>query len=92
MNILHWKVKNSVTLLPAWTQSYSQKFTQPDGSGSSNIFAIVEGTEVCALIDSGSFVFIVSEDFRNSHPALKKRPIAASTVQACSVSGQRLDI
>lgn len=30
---------------------------------SSNIFAVVEGIEVCALMDSGSFTSIVSEDF-----------------------------
>ncbi|KAK7909592.1 hypothetical protein WMY93_014276 [Mugilogobius chulae] len=34
----------------------------------------------------------VSEDFRNSHPALKKRPMTASTVPARSVNGQCLDI
>lgn len=64
----------------------------PDSSVSSNIFAIVEGIEVCALIDSCSFVSIVREDFRNSHPALKKRPMTASSVPAHSVNGQRLDI
>lgn len=66
--------------------------SQPDDSVSSNILAIVEGIEVCTLIDSGSFVCIVSEDFRNSHPALKKRPMSASSMPARSVDGQRLDI
>ncbi|KAG7525958.1 hypothetical protein JOB18_034312 [Solea senegalensis] len=64
----------------------------PDSSLSCSIFAAVEGTEVCALIDSGSFVSIVSEDFRNSYPALKKRPMTASSVPARSVNGQCLDI
>lgn len=65
---------------------------QPDDSVSSTILAIVEGIEVCTLIDSGSFVSIVSEDFRNSHPALKKRPMTPSSMPARSVNGQRLDI
>lgn len=47
---------------------------------------------MCALIDSGSFVSLVSEDFRNSHPALKKRPMVASSVPARSVNGERLEI
>lgn len=59
---------------------------------SSTVLAIVDGIEVCALIDSGSFVSIISEDFRNSHPALRKRPMTLSTVPARSVNGQRLDI
>ena len=66
--------------------------TPADSPVSSNIFAIVEGIEVCALVDSGSFVSIVSEDFRNSHPALKKRPMTASSATARSVNGQCLDI
>ena len=66
--------------------------SQTDNSVSSNIFAIVEGIEVCALIDSGSFVSIVSEDFLNSHLALKKRPLTASSLPARAVNGQRLDI
>lgn len=47
---------------------------------------------MCALIDSGSFVYLVSEDFRNSHPALKKRPMVASSVPARSVNGEHLEI
>lgn len=66
--------------------------SQPDDSVSANILAIVEGIEVCTLIDSGSFVCIVSEDFHNSHSALKKRPMSTSSVPARSVNGQRLDI
>lgn len=61
-------------------------------SVSSAVLATVEGIEVCALIDSGSFASIISEDFRNSHPALKKRPMTTSTVPARSVNGQHLDI
>lgn len=63
-----------------------------DDSVSSTILAIVEGIEVCTLIDSGSTVSIVSEDFRNSHPALKKRPMTPSSLPARSVDGQCLDI
>lgn len=66
--------------------------SQPDDSVSSTILTIVEGIEVCTLIDSGSFVSIVSEDFRNTHPALKKRPMTPSSLPARSVNGQRLDI
>lgn len=61
--------------------------SHPDDSVSANILAIVEGIEVCTLIDSGSFVCIVSEDFHNSHSALKKLSMSTS-----SVYGQRLDI
>ncbi len=64
----------------------------PDSSVSSNFFVIVEGIEVCALIDSGSFVSIVSADFQNSHPALEKRPMTVSSVPAHLVNGQCLDI
>lgn len=37
--------------------------SQPDDSVSSNILAIVEGIEIRTLIDSGSSVCTVSEDF-----------------------------
>ena len=64
--------------------------SQPDDSVSSTILAIVESIEVCTLFDFGSFVSIVSEDFRNSHSALKKRPMTPSSLPTRSVNGQRL--
>lgn len=44
------------------------------------------------LLHTGSSISIVSEEFRVSHPALKKRPLKSSFVLARSVNGQYLDI
>lgn len=58
---------------------------------SANVLAIVEGVEVSVLVDTGSTISIVGEDFQHSHPMLKKRPMKTSMVLARSVTGHCLD-
>lgn len=58
---------------------------------SANILAIFEGIEVSAPLDTGLTISIISEDFRTSHPALKKRAMKTSVAFARFVNGQCLD-
>lgn len=68
----------------------SDKIASTEGV-SANILAIFEGIEVSALLDTGSTISIISEDFKTSHPALKKCPMKTSFAFACSVNGQCLN-
>ncbi len=50
------------------------------------------GTEIYALVDTGSGLSLIADDCRRSIPALASQPISKSFVLASSVTGQPLDI
>ena len=52
---------------------------------------LVEGVDVTVLIDSSSNVSLISEEFRMSIPALRKRVLNTHYLYACAVNGQLLD-
>lgn len=52
---------------------------------------LVEGVDVTVLIDSGSTVSLISEEFRMSIPALRKRVLNTQYTFARAVNGQLLD-
>lgn len=52
---------------------------------------LVEGVDVTVLIDSGSTVSLISEEFRMSIPALRKRVLNTRYMFARAVNGQLLD-
>lgn len=55
------------------------------------IKGLIEGTEVAILIDTGSSVSLISEDFRMSNSALRKRVLHKHYMLARTVNGQLLD-
>ena len=52
---------------------------------------LVEGVDVTVLIDSGSNVSLISEEFRMSIPALRKHVLNTQYMYARAVNGQLLD-
>ena len=52
---------------------------------------LVEGTPVLALLDTGSDISIISDDFRMQVPSLRKKPITKQFLNTQSVTGQRMD-
>ncbi len=50
------------------------------------------GTELHALVDTGSGLSLITDDCRRSIPALSTQSISKSFVLASSVTGQLLDI
>lgn len=53
---------------------------------------MLAGTEIYALVDTGSGLSLITDDCRRSIPALASQPIDKSFVLASSVTGQPLDI
>ncbi|KAK7895748.1 hypothetical protein WMY93_021073 [Mugilogobius chulae] len=51
----------------------------------------IEGVDVAILIDSGSNVSLINEEFKMSVPALRKRVLSSDYVLAHTVNGQLLD-
>ena len=52
---------------------------------------LIEGTPVLALLDTGSDISIVSDDFRMQVPSLRKKPVTKQFLNTQSVTGQRMD-
>ncbi|XP_057191395.1 uncharacterized protein LOC130555303 [Triplophysa rosa] len=56
------------------------------------IHIVLAGTELPALVDTGSGLSIITDECRRSIPALSTQPISKSFVMASSVTGQLLDV
>uniref|UniRef100_A0A3Q2ZZT4 Gypsy retrotransposon integrase-like protein 1 n=1 Tax=Kryptolebias marmoratus TaxID=37003 RepID=A0A3Q2ZZT4_KRYMA len=57
----------------------------------SYVRGLIEGVDVAVLIDSGSNVSLISEDFKMSVPALRKRVLSTDYIFAHAVNGHLLD-